>query len=285
MLPTFSDAALSRLPADSRKKAIALDNARQAAHAALAAVNGRLADAYRRRDLMEVTIAGKIEQMPQDRRYPDEVEAFGAPLKIIDAEIAELKAEVGRAEREFQSHDCVEFAAKWLAEAAQLQRGLSHHQPPSVKAGADHRKLVEQARERIGEINQQIEATELAPAPADNLRERIAIEVDRLAEAGRPIIDHRDPDSVPGAIVRAARTDAFAIWVNRDALVAKLVWEVQDAPGAMTIAEKADALAELVAERLEVERAEEAHITAAAKAGTTISRRRAADARALLEIQ
>ncbi len=284
MLPTFSEAILARLPDASRAKAIALDNARQAAHAALTAATSRLADAYRRRDLLAEEIDQKIENMPGGNRYQDEVAALRAPLKIVDAEVDQLKAEVGRSEREFATFDCIERAAKWLAEPAQLSRSLKHQPGSKIKAGVDHRVLVEKVRSRIDDLAEQIEAVELAPAPADDLRNRIATEVDRLAEAGRPIIDHRDPDSIAGAIYRAAKVDAFSIWLNRDALVKKLTAEVIDAPNAMSEAAKRNALADLAAKLLEAEREEETLIVAAHAVGTAINRRRAADPGALLEI-
>lgn len=284
MLPTFSDTALSRLPAASREKAVALDNARQAAHAALAAVTARLSDAYRRRDTMAGEIEQQIEELPGGQRFADEIDAMRAPVKVLDAQIAQLKAEVGRAEREFATHDCAERAAKWLTEPSQMQRALKHRAGPKVKTGGDYKALVEKARARIDDLAEQIEAVELAPAPANDLRARIAEEVDRLAEGGQPVIDHRDPNSIAGAIVRASAADAFAIWLNRDALVEKLTAEVQDAPNAMSEVEKEAALAELAATLLDAERDEEALIAAAQAAGTSISRRRGADARALLEI-
>lgn len=284
MLPSFSDSILARLPDASRTKAIALDNERQAAHAALTAANSRLADAYKRRDLLAAEIDQKIESMPGGHRYQDEIAALRAPLKIVDAEVDQLKAEVGRSEREFATFDCVERASKWLSEPAQLSHALKHQPGPKIKAGADHRALVDKIRTRIDDLNDQIEAVELAPAPADGLRERIAEEVDRLAETGRPIIDHRDPDSIAGAIYRAAKVDAFSIWLNRDALVKKLTAEVKDAPNAMSEADKKAVLADLAAQTLDAEREEEALIVAARATGITIIRKRAADPRALLEI-
>lgn len=281
MLPTFSDAALARLPAASREKAITLDHARQATHAALAAVNVRLREAFTRFDAMSNAIEAQLADMPAASRFADEIEAARAPLKILEAEIAGLKAEVGRAEREFQSHDCLDRAAKWLADAPKSHK---HKAPPEVKANADCRKLVEQARNRIDELNGQMEAVELAPVPADALRDQITYEIDRLAEAGRPVIDHRDTGSIAGALIRATRADTFALWLNRDALVAKLVAEVRDAPNAMTVADREAALSDLAGKRLEAERLEEAAILAAAAAGTTIPRRRSADARALLDL-
>lgn len=284
MLPTFSDAVLSRLPDASRAKAVNLDNARQAAHAALAAVNDRLADAFKRRDLLDNDITYTIDQLPPSQRYQEEIEALKAPLLVVDAEIANLKAEVARAEREFATFDCIERAAKWLSDSAQLGRTLKHQAGPKAKASGDFNALVEKARARIDDLAEQIEAVELAPAPADDLRARITAEVDRLAEAGRPVVDHRDPESIGGAIFRAAKADAFPIWLNRDALVAKLTAEVKDAPGAMSEADKKAALADLGAALLDAEREEEATIVAAQSAGTTINRRRAADPRALLEL-
>ncbi|WP_146203954.1 hypothetical protein [Aminobacter sp. AP02] len=250
----------------------------------MAAVNVRLREAFTRHDAMSNAIEAQLSEMPADRRYADEIEAARAPLKIVEAEISRLKAEVGRAEREFQSHDCLDRAAKWLAEAPQLQRPFKHRSPPVVKAGADHRKLVEQARTRIDEVTGQIEAVELAPAPADDLRAQITYEVDRLAEAGCPAIDHRDPGSIGAALIRAARTDTFVLWLNRDALVAKLTAEIKDAANAMSVAAKEAAIADLIAERLTIERDEEATIAAAHVAGTIITRRCGADARALLEL-
>lgn len=284
MLPTFSDAALSRLPAGSRDKAVALDNARQAAHAALAAVNARLADAYGRRAALDNDITNTIDNIPTSQRYQEEIDALKAPILVIDAEIANLRAEVARTERDFQTFDCIERAAKWLTDSAQLGRALKHQATPKVKAGADYKALVEKARARIDDLAEQIEAVELAPAPADDLRDRIVAEVDRLAEAGRPVVDHRDPDSIGGAIFRAAKADAFPIWLNRDALIEKLTGEVKDAPNAMSAADKDKVLADLAATLLDAEREEEALVVAAQAAGTTINRRRGADARALLEL-
>jgi len=284
MLPSFSVAILSRLPAASREKAVALDNQRQAAHAALAAASKRLDDAYSRRNTIDNDISYQVDQLPPSQRYAEEIDALKAPLLVIDAEIANLKAEVARTERDFQTFDCVERAAKWLTDSQQLGRSLKHQALPKAKAGGDHKALVEKTRARIGDLAEQIEAVELAPAPADDLRARIAAEVDRLAEAGRPVVDHRDPGSIGGAIFRAAKADAFPIWLARDALIEKLTSEVKDAPNAMSEADKKAALADLAAALLDAEREEEALVVAAQAAGTTITRRRAADPRALLEI-
>ncbi len=280
MLITFSQETLSRLPAESRAKAAMLDYQRQAAHAAFKDAADRLEDASRGRDAMELQISSKIAATPADRRYPDEIEALLAPLKIIDADLAGLKAEVGRADRAYQNFDFVHDAARSIGDRG---RALKHKPLPGTKG--DPRKIVDEARVKIEEIQQKIMEVELAPAPAAAVRDQIIAEVDKLANQGRPSIDARSVHSIGQAIGRAVATPAFAIFAARDAIIASLTADLVDAPGAMTDAEKADAIAKLEAERFLAERQEEAAIVAAAEGGTTIIRRRGVSAAAILELE
>jgi hypothetical protein len=283
VLNTFTQSVLNRLPPEAQAKAIMLDHQRQAAHAALEAALPRLSDAHRRRDTMEASITAKIAATPADRRYPDEVDALMAPLTILDAEIAGLRAEVGRAERHFHNFDFLHDAAKWLADRDQAGRRFAYRKPSAPKG--DCSKIVVDARTKIADIEAQIVAVELAPAPAADVREQVVAAIDKIAEQGRPRLDIRSPDGIGDAIARAVAVPGFAVYASRAALIEALTSDLTDAPGAMSERQKAEALASLNTERLDIERAEEAAIVAAEVAGTAIARRRAVDARALLNLE
>lgn len=293
----FTEKMLAALPTESRKKAIRLDEDRQAAWAAVRLATEALDDARNRLDLTKLAIQRRMyaEDGARRRLTEAEIAEIEAPARRIDAEIEErLAPRLRRAESAWRDHDYLGAVGTWLTEAVASGARLRHVPLPAFKG--DAHRVVEEARRKLDEIDAAFRQVAEAARPVSELRAAMLAELDRLADDGKPACDPRIRAGSPvklgfalgleGQGNRAATLSHTLVWLLRDELAAKLdrLLPGDELPGAMTDEARDAAIDRLSAERLEVERSEEAAIAAAATAGMVIARRVDADPRAVLEL-
>jgi hypothetical protein len=156
---------------------------------------------------------------------------------------------------------------------------------------------VETARTELAKINGQIAATEAAPDTAASIRKRMFDAVDAIAARGAVQVRASSRDGDParlaerlvlgirgGSLVGDGGASLF-VWLLQDQIKAKLEAMIPDLPHAMTADQRDQRLDQLRAEKLRVERIEEALISAAEAEGRTIDRRPDASPLAVLGIE
>lgn len=297
----FTPDILAILPKSSQDKIIHLSEMRADAHAVVKGAEAALDDAHQRRDRAELAYRSQVERLTyspsgQSRALTsEEIASIRAPLDRVEAEIDRLKARRDRATENWQAFDFLADVRNWLGDAKMAGRRLKAAQPMKLPTG-DFHKAVENARRRLDEIEIEAERVELAPLPLAELREAVEAEIDSLAGKGALFLDPRIRNGSPLRIEAAFGLSGQGDRVS--ALAASLVFLLRDQiktsalallpekelPGALTDTDRNRELARLTAERLEIERAEEAAIVAAAAAGIVIPRRREASPLAILEI-
>lgn len=160
---------------------------------------------------------------------------------------------------------------------------------PKLKPGQTHSEAVATARSDLDKLGDERQAVELAPAPAADLLRHTKASIQRLAAKGEPSLDRRIRGTDPFKLERHLENPGvgvkFLIWLWRDLIEAEVEHQIgEDQPGALTDAEREKCLAAVDARLLEVARAEEAIIVAAAAQGQRIPRRPDANPLAVLEI-
>ena len=154
-----------------------------------------------------------------------------------------------------------------------------------------HRPRFAQRNDRVYELDDRL-------CPTSDLRARALAALNEIADRGRLDVNRRARFGDPMRLAERSRVGMTGSMVFGDpfAVVAALFREElsekiglligdKDAPGAISTADRDAEFGRIAERRLELERAEEALICAAAEAGQTIPRRRDADPRAVLEIQ
>lgn|GEM_PF-3575093 len=306
-MPVFHDDFLNFLPKKARAKAVALDEARDAAAAAMKAANADLEDAYIRRDRVErearaagQTVRPGTEKHPLDqlkKLLSENSDQIVPAVARIEIEIAErIQPRLDRASEAFQSIAAVvDAAASWIGEAKRA--GVKLVDAPAVARPktSDFLQEVEKARAEIDEIEDALDRVEAAPCTLADVRAAITTEIDEIAERGRPSISFTarsvSPlrlDAALGLVnsPRGARSAETLFWLMRDQIVARALSLVGDLEpeNALTDAQRDTEIDRLAAELLDASRREEAIITAALAIGMSIPRRRDCDPRALLEV-
>ena len=297
----FTNDILAILPKSSQDKIIHLSEMRADAHAVVKGAEAALDDAERRRDRAALTYRTQVERLTyspsgQSRALsPEESASLHAPLDRIDAEIERLRSRRDRAIEAWSNYDFLADVRNFLGEAKMSGKRFRSAPPTKVPTGDFHR-AVESARRRLDELAIETERVELAPLPLAELHAAVEAEVDAIAGRGALFVDPRIRSGSPlkleaafGLSGQGDRVSSLAsslLFLLRDQIkaAALALLPAKELPGAMTDAARKAELARLTAERLEIERAEEAAIVAAAAAGITIARRRDASPLAILEI-
>ncbi|WEX77980.1 hypothetical protein PYH37_002824 [Sinorhizobium numidicum] len=309
-MPVFSDVHINFLPKKARAKAIALDEARDAAAAAVKAANNDLEAGWARRDAIERDARNAGQRIRTGTvnlaNYPtDKLRALisGATdedlvtplLAKAELDIAErLKPRLDRASEAFQAFAVVDATVQWLNEAMRAKARLEDAPAAKLKT-SDFLKDVERVREEIAEIEERLAAVEYAPLPLADVRKSIVREIDAIAERGRPSISFTAREVSPIRLDRALgfvnskagpRIAETLVWAMRDVITeqALALAGTIEPENAMSDDERDAALGKLAADRLAAERLEETTITAAAAIGQVIPRRADADPRAVLEV-
>lgn len=214
------------------------------------------------------------------RHSPDqtEIDRITAPIVAGWKDVQRHRAMVDKLKQAWEAHSFLAEVKSWLSDNPGPHRTAA---VPAVKS-KDHAAAVAEIREKLAEIEDKIHATETAPLTLGELQAAAASAVDYIATRAAPSIYMESQSPV------AVRDDAgFIIWALREtikAAVNKELAERHDGNG-LSLFDRAAELSALAAEKLQLERQEEAHIMAAASAGQTIERRREADPRALLEVE
>lgn len=309
-MTVFTENHLNFLPKKAREKAIALDEARDAAAAAMRAALNDLEAGWARRDGIErdARAAGNLVRTgtvnlsayPTDRLRElvsgaTDEDRITPLLAKAELEIAErLKPRMDRASETFQAFAVVDELVLWLNDA--MRAGVRLADAPAVKLkAADPLREVERIRGDIAEIEGKLDAADGAPLPLSEIRAAIVAEIDEIAAKGRPILGYTAREVSPIRLDRALglvnstagpRVAETLVWAMKDIITERALALVGDLEpeNALSDAQRDALLEKLAAARLEAERMEEAVIVAAAAAGTTISRRREADPRAVLEV-
>ena len=297
----FTNDILAILPKSSQEKVIQLAELRADAHSVVKGAEAALDAAEQRRDRADLTYRTQVERITyspsgQSRALsPEESASLRAPLDRVEAEIDRLKARRDRAADNWRAFDFLTEVRAFLGDAKMAGRRFRSAPPTKVPTGDFHR-AVESSRRHLDEIEIEAERVELAPLPVAELRTAVEAEIDSLAGKGALFLDPRIRSGSPlkleaafglsGQGDRVAALASSLVFLLRDQIKtsALALLPAKELPGALTDAARKAELARLTAERLEIERAEEAAIVAAAAAGIVIPRRRAASPLAILEI-
>jgi hypothetical protein len=162
------------------------------------------------------------------------------------------------------------------------------HVPVKVKPAADYNPIIIEVRRQIDEVVGSIQQIERAPLPADEVRRRATIEIDRLADAAAPKVRLRGSQNFYGEIIDLHPYNPnLLFFVGRDILMAHVEAEIAraDFTGAMTDDRREAAVSKAMAEKLQLERTEEALIVASEELGRPIQRRRGHDPRAYWQVE
>lgn len=297
-----------RLPPAAAAKLDLLRQQRSDAHAMLQAVSDeRSLIGLEKRDKQTA-----ITHLEERYRGPPEVDTnllnLKAGLELDQAEIRRLS----------ELHDV--RSAKWAA-LSQLVQALetfvaSAEHPlkaapsvsVSIKKGETVLDCVEARRRRLRELASDLTRIHAAPFPSAVVKAKARSEILALAEAGCPdlmsAVEAGDGIRWPTLagtrqttfdvaarmpVYTAEAPNALAIlaWLNRDQLIAAIEAEIDDVSEdgvALTDLQRAQQVAEVRADRLAVEREEEALIETAATQGLDLLRRPDADPRAVLGV-
>lgn len=296
---------LDALPAAAAAKIerAALD--REAARVAYRAASDREQEA--RLDLARAeATAGRQREMPQGftigalREDRDERAArIDGPVEAAKRSLEARIAARNRAAEAQEAFAFIEGVESWLRRTTTPGgsfRAVSITAPKSKDAVADVARL----RSRLAEIENLFQKVENAPAPKAALLATAHAEIDRVAADGQLRINPADRSGAPlnlasrlslhphgsGALIGDGGSSVF-IWLLAEILKAEIEEMVAALPddGSMSDAEREQAFADLAAERLELERHEEALIELAEAQGRSIARRADLDPRAFLSIE
>lgn len=166
--------------------------------------------------------------------------------------------------------------------------------PAKLGKGQTHHQAVEDIRERLIRVDEKIAATDLAPAPVEDLIARAHAEVDGLSHQGSMTIHTNSRDRSPVNLSGEGRATGQTgilpetlVWLLSAEIKAYLAAKIREvAPkDGMSDFDRAAELSALAADKLALERLEEAHIVAAAENGQIIPRRTEANPLAILEIE
>jgi len=291
------------LPPASRQKLERLVEARDDAHTVLSAANERARAASNDLSRLEIEVARKVAELRYSplggESYEGMVARLEKPLAPKRAEVGRLRDAARRAEAGWQAFDFLAEVHFWLGDARSRRARFAHSPLPTVKT-KNPVDAVEKLRAELDELDAAWAAAEAAPAPANDLRERMAAAVEKIARQGQPDFNPRVRDGDPmrlahhftlsthgsGAVIGTGGAPLL-VWLFQDEIKDRLSALIAAAPqtGVLTDAERVRRFEEIAARRLVVEREEEAIIAAAEGAGQRIARRRDADPRAILELQ
>ncbi|ABS13608.1 hypothetical protein [Brucella anthropi] len=162
---------------------------------------------------------------------------------------------------------------------------------------------VTKIRSELASLDKRLSAVELANVPVNALKEQAFAEIDAVAEKGRLSINTRSRGGAPLRLADNLRINVvpngssvalfgdagahFFTWLLRDELksiVATMIDDLGIGDGLSDDAREAE-FRTIAAERLDLERLEEAYIVSAEANGQTIPRRHDVDPRAFLEIE
>lgn len=203
-----------------------------------------------------------------------------AALTKQEAELARLKrSEEEHGARRRSLASLVNAAETWI-KAAPTGMTIAMHPPiePQLKKGESIADAVERLRHRGRELQADLDRVAASPWPSSLAREHMRRQITGLAEGGRPAVHHlvdfneavvfatrtvpvRILNSAPEAIGFGEVPDVLSLlaWLHQDVLIAALDREIDTAADdahALDTDQRRQAEAEILADRLAVEREE-----------------------------
>jgi hypothetical protein len=301
---------IGRLPPAAAAKLRGFRDREADVAAALNSIQDRRNDAVQDRARAEQRI-GQLARMQVGPEHPSLAEAE-QQRDGITAEVAELDRHI--AELRGRRSPLIRRLEDWLRSLPPGTPIEAHDQPPPKLAkGQTPVRAVEALREQLGQLRADLRDVQAAPVPSGTVKQRVRDQVTALAERGCPNVGHAveigAAVAFPAPVVRAdlfghaaaegaprlvgfaqaAHVDPVALvaWLFPDRLAERLEAEVDalaDDSAALTDEERAAREAELRAQLLELERAEEVLVELAERDGTQVARRPDADPRAVLHL-
>lgn len=210
------------------------------------------------------------------------------PLVIVErAALTKQEAELARLKRLEEQHGArrrilstlVNAAETWI-KAAPTGTMIAMYPPiePQLKKGEAIADAVERVRRRGRELQADLDRVRAAPWPSSLARERMRAQIAALAEGGRPAAHHlvdfneavafatrtvpvRILNSTPEAIGFGEVPDVMALlaWLHQDELIRRLDAEIDataDDANALDADQRRQEEAEILADRLSIEREE-----------------------------
>ena len=228
-----------------------------------------------------------------------------ANLEQAQREFSACKVRHEKADAALKQWEIVPKLKDWLTTTASDPNAkLKECRHRGKLLGTSPKEAVELYRAKLDENAQAYRHASNAEAKSHELVSILQNQIALIAERGSKKIDRRDRNdplginpgynSLAGAygtfLTQKAgepnEAAAFLIWLFHDDIKRRLDELVgEDGPGALAYDQREQLIEKLAAERLAIERAEEAAIVAAEAEGTFIPRRPDADPRAVLEIE
>lgn len=310
---------LGALPAKARSKYETMSRAAHAARAAVRTLYDELQDEREKlRDALmtwrrqsQTVMSRELRAWHRQQRaaaggdtteLPEPAEALELRNKI--AELEKVRAEADAIARTVSAP--VNACRSWLETVVAAGAKIVEAERPDVKLPrGDALGAVADLRARIATLAVEYEQVERAPMPAGTIKARALAFIDHLAAQGAPTIftgsgttDPLDLDfhlqlaglgPVHGSVADCKlvpNSTLFLAWTLRDVLKQRAAELIDATPieGAVEEAARDERLRTLAAEKLAVERMEEAMIERAAATGMSIPRRGDADPRAVLGV-
>jgi hypothetical protein len=255
--------ALANLPFTAREKFRAMEDSENEAQALVSATMRRLSE------LNKALITGPADEAAN-----------------IEHEQSRMRARLAQHQESHQAPAAFNVnIRRWLdglASNATLEAAKALK--VKLKSGETHSQAVARLREQIGALRTERTRTELAAPTVEEMKAAAAEHVSKLAERGTPrlAIQHGkfelrfNPELDAGCLLA---------WFHAAALLKRLEAQIDAMPKpalAVTAKARADRLATIKAELLELERLEESLIVAAEEEGQSIPRRANADPYAIL---
>lgn len=233
----------------------------------------------------------------------DEHAADLMAIKTAEATIARLREYQAEDEKRLSEFCVIEEASRLAREIWRQHSGrpfnLAHtpHRDPTIDP---ERTVFEKCRPRLMALNQQFEAAERAPRTVTEMKAALAKTLDAATARWSPTLNPRIRTGDPFGLHRAFGLPladgergsgdsglSVLAWYLREGLFERLSMEIgdHDDEGALTDDARDVAFARIAAERLAVEREEEAAVVQAAQYGIIIPRRPDLDPAAYLEIE
>jgi hypothetical protein len=286
---------------------VGLREQRDNSHAPLHGISDRLMEVRMERSVVAQRLDKVLEEVRRvDARTSLTVEVEDHPALVIertrladmDEEIAELQ---GRYERLGEQYDglsrLVGNLERWLVEtvpSAAVIRAAPAVRPP--RKSEDLATAIERCRRRVRELDADLARINAAPPPSSEAKKLAREQLAALAARGRPqvrsLVNHGGEIQWPyvvnaGPQAQESAADAVGLlaWLFRDQVASALDSEIDaiaDDAAALTPEQRADQRARALADRLAIEREEEAFVRMVVAGGAGVMRRPDCDPRAVL---
>lgn len=303
-MSVFRPDTLAALPALSRAKIYRLEEKRRAAFMAAREAEDRLNDGKdvtgKKLAALVTERAGAIKACGADERAISRVHAdYATKNDLANEHLKHLGDALKRAENALAEFAYLEKANTWLIRMIAMGEKLSLHQADLNRPrGGHYQSEVLKVREQLNALDAEMTRIENAPVDKTSFRSDAIAEIEKIAAAGAPRVNISARHGAPlGLGSRLALTlmggdlvgdggASFFVWLCKDLIIERLdaMIDTADFTGALSADEQEVAQADILAQRLKLERQEEALIDAAAEIEQFIPRRPDADPRAILMV-